>query len=62
MVRYLIIIQNSNNSVSDHFVELNKTIDMPKNAKKDEYNPYIGTMVALCKVTHLAIPDWVKNH
>ena len=31
-------------------------------SKKDEYNPYIGTMVALCKVTHLAIPDWVNNH
>ena len=31
-------------------------------SKKDEYNPYIGTMVALCKVTNLAMPDWVNNH
>jgi len=31
-------------------------------SKKDEYNPYIGTMVALCKATNLAIPDWVNNH
>jgi len=31
-------------------------------SKKDEYNPYIGTMVALCKATNLAMPDWVNNH
>jgi DNA-damage-inducible protein D len=30
-----IACENSNNSVSDHFVDVNKTIDMPKNAKKE---------------------------
>ena len=32
--RAIIACQNSENAVSDHFVEVNKTIDMPKSATK----------------------------
>ena len=52
--------ENSKNGVSDHFVEVNKTIDMPKSATKDildyELSRYACYLIVQKKVNKKTAP------